>query len=167
MTHAEYEKRYGKMDHILIRMTDTFPFFKEKYIMENGAERIETNYHIADGMFSRYTNFELPNGSCSAETSGTPIFESVCLKPENRCPVLVTNVGTEPFEISLSHVELPDGYQPVTATGMIHPDEVLGIYPPHGAMDTLKQFEEAAMKEFAGNRGDHITQGEINSLLGG
>ncbi|MCR5094855.1 MAG: hypothetical protein K6B72_12885, partial [Lachnospiraceae bacterium] len=159
--------RYGKKDHILIRMTDSFPFFKEKYILENGVERIETNYHIADGMFSRYTNYELPNGACSAETSGTPMFETVYLEPENRCPVLITNVGTESFEISLSRVQMPDGYQPVAATGMIHPDEVFGIYPPHEAMDTLKQFEEAVMKEFTAKRENRITQDEINRLLGG
>ena len=95
MTHEEYRKKYGAEDHILIRISDSFPFFKEKLIIENGKERIETNYHIADGMFSRYTNYELPNGALSAETSWTPKFKAVHLKEEKRCPVLITNAGKE------------------------------------------------------------------------
>ena len=53
MTYEEYETQYGTLDHILIQMTNSFPHFKEKIIVENGVKRRESNYHVADG----------PNGS--------------------------------------------------------------------------------------------------------
>ena len=153
MTYEEYLKTYGKKDHILIRMTDSFPFFKEKYIVENGEERIETNYHIADGMFSCYINFELSKCSLAAEITGIPRFE---INSGYRCPILITNVGEKSIEVNIGH--LGD-------TGILNPNEVLGIFPKELAEETLKKFEEENYNRYITGKGI-ISQDEINRLLG-
>ncbi len=60
MTYEEYEQKYNNKDHILIRMTDSFPFFKEKYIIENGEERIETNFPTTTAMITMMKFSEAP-----------------------------------------------------------------------------------------------------------
>ena len=153
MTYEEYLKTYGKKDHILIRMTDSFPFFKEKYIVENGTERIATNYHIADGMFSCYINFELPKCPLSAEITGHPRFE---MYDGYRCPILITNVGEKSIEVNIGYVG---------DTGILNPNEVLGIFPKELAEETLKKFEEENYNRYITGKGI-ISQDEINRLLG-
>ena len=165
MTYEEYWEKNKDKDHILIRMTDSFPFFKEKFIIENGKDRIDTNYHIADGLFSRYTNFELPNGALAAETSYTPIFESMYVEPERQCPIFITNIGEEAFEVSLRGIELPREYEAGTATGLIHPNEVLAIFPKEAALATVQQFEKESVIKYEGVT--WLSQKEIERILRG
>ena len=94
MQYKEYVENYGTMDHVLIRMVNSFPYFKEKKIVENGVERIATNYHVADGMFSTYINYEMDNGLCAEISKGIRFEGGVC-----NYPVLVTNVDAEPMYI--------------------------------------------------------------------
>ncbi len=54
MTYREYRMKYGEIEHVLIRMTDSFPYFKEKVIMKNGIARVENNYHIVDMHFGHF-----------------------------------------------------------------------------------------------------------------
>lgn len=156
MTFREYRTKYGSVDHALIRMLDTFPFFKEKVFMKNGLAHIENNYHIADGLFSTYINFEMPENGISAEISGAPRFELNC---KYDYPVFITNVGDNPLEVHFC-------FKP--EWGEISPDEVLAIYPEKLAAETYKKFEEEANKRFAtGSMKGFLSQDEISRLLGG
>ena len=154
MTYNEYLEKYSKSDHILIKMTDSFPFFKEKYIIENGVERIDTKYHIADGMFSSYINFELPGCPLAAEITGYPRFE---LNDGYSCPILITNVGDKPIEVGIGYFG---------NTGILNLNEVLGIFPKELADETMKKFEEDNYNKYI-HRDRFISQSEINRLLGG
>lgn len=153
MTYKEYKENFGTENHILIRMTDSFPFFKEKLVVENGEERIETTYHIANGMFSCYINYELPLGGLSAEISGTPRFEITARYPY---PIFVTNVGNNAFEIRYDEI-----------TGMIEPDEVLALYPEDLAGQTKAKFEEDLLRNYGARLRNRLDQSEINRLLKG
>ena len=155
MTYDNYKSKYSRKDHVLIRMTDSFPFFKEKYIVENGEEKIETNYHIANGVFSCYINYEMPKHPLAAEITGTITFE---LHDGYGCPVLITNVGNEPIEVNIG----TGG-----SSGTLHPGEVFGIYPRGAAMATQKIFEDERRKRFGSALENGLTQAEINKLLNG
>lgn len=155
MTLTEYQKEYHEQDHILLKLTSAFPFFGEKIIIEDGKKRIEKNYHVADGMYSTYINYEMDKyGGLSAEISGIFTFEESL-----RCkmPVLIMNTGTEPLDIKLKSSQL---------SGSIEPNEVLGIYPENLAKQTQDQFDKQIMEKFTYKNG-FISQAEINRLLSG
>ena len=166
MTYDEYREKYGSRDHMLIRMSDSFPFFKEKLIVKNGEERVETNYHIADGNYSCYINFEPPEGSLAAEISWRPRFEDVFGIDH---PVLVTNVGKEEFEIDLRNIHMQGSeYGPLERAGVLHPGEVFAIYPYEEAIVTLRIFNEIRVKQYLeGKMPGMLGQDEINRLLTG
>ncbi len=158
MTFDEYKNEYGKKDHILIRMTDSFPFFKEKYYYENGNERTETNHHITNGTYCCYINYELPDGKpLSAEVSGTPKFE---IYDGYGRPIFVQNIGETSFDIRLDVIT-----KPFNCPGPINPGEVLAIYPEELADATKRIIKERTRKkymiEFC------LSQDEINKLLNG
>lgn len=143
MTTAEYERLFAGKDHILIRMTDSFPYFKEKYIVENGFGRTETNYHIADGMTSCYINFELHPVPLVAEVSRTPKFE---LQNGYSCPILITNVSDRPVYVSIGDLTPKGAKPPIIERGWMQPGEVFGIYPYDIAKETLEIFKKAIMR---------------------
>ena len=156
MTFTEYNTKYGSIDHALIRMTDSFPFFKEKVFIKNGRSRTESNYHIADGLYSTYINYEMPGGGISAEISGHPRFEISC---NYDYPVFITNVDDNPFEVHFCGK--PEW-------GEILPNEVLAIYPESLAKETYKKLDEDTYKRFVeGPKKGFLSQEEINRLLGG
>lgn len=157
MTYREYRMKYGEIEHVLIRMTDSFPYFKEKVIMKNGIARVENNYHIADGLFSTYINFEMPDGGISAEISGCPRFET---PRDYLYPVFITNVGDKSFDI---HLNGENGW------GSISPDEVLAICPSEYSKETFKKFDEESIQRYSRSEGNigFISQEEINRLLSG
>lgn len=157
MTYREYRMKYGEIEHVLIRMTDSFPYFKEKVIMKNGIARVENNYHIADGLFSTYINFEMPDGGISAEISGCPRFET---PRDYLYPVFITNVGDKSFDIHLNGEN---------EWGSISPDEVLAICPSEYSKETFKKFDEESIQRYSRSEGNigFISQEEINRLLSG
>ena len=132
MTYEEYTARYDNVDHVLIRMKSDFPYFQEKRIVENGIERIEINYHVTNGMFSNYINYELPCG-LAALISQTIRFEiSNC-----PTPIFITNVDAENIELYVENV-----------IGILHPGEVLAIYPKELSQDTVTQFAGEQYERF-------------------
>ena len=153
MTLQKYEETYSNKDHILIRLMDSFPYFDAKKIVENGVERIEKNYHIADGLFSCYINYELHPVPLAAEISNGAYFE---LCKGYSCPILITNVGENPVHV---------GFEKLGDNGDLYPKEVLAIYPEEAAEEThglfrVRQFKEHINKHF-------ISQEEMDSLLRG
>jgi|GEM_PF-6722992 len=152
MTYKEFvDNRFD--DYILIKMTNSFPFYIEKEICKNGERHVDKKYHIADGMCSRYINFEMPDNGISAEISVCPRFE---ITGRYDSPVYVMNAGEEGFDITVS------GW---ITSGMLRPGEVLPIYPSELAEETRKAFEDIRVKEFL--EGKRLSQSEINRLLGG
>ncbi|MCR5237369.1 MAG: hypothetical protein K6E34_09250 [Lachnospiraceae bacterium] len=153
MTYQEYMEQYGNTDHYLIRMTDVFPFFAEKRIIKGGEERIEKNYHIANGNLITYINYEMDNQICAAVDHEMRIrFENGC----GDCPVLITNIGEEKLEILMGD-----------QMGYLKPNEVLGIFPDNLANNTMALFEEEGEKKCGEEGTFKITQSEINHLLDG
>jgi hypothetical protein len=127
-------------------------YFKDKIVVENGIERVETNYHIVDGMTSTYINYELRNGDgVSAEISGIPRFE-IC-RGSQYCPVFITNAGNESFEIKVGLI-----FELV-------PDEVLAIFPEELAGE-IKEKHDAYISEIPISDRT-LNQVEINKLLTG
>ena len=152
MTYKEFvDNRFE--DYILIKMTDSFPYYIEKEICKNGERHADNKYHIADGMFSTYINYEMPDNGISAELSLRPRFE---ITGKYDSPVYVMNAGGEGFEITVL------GWD---TSGMLRPGEVLPIYPPELAEETRKAFEDIRVKEFL--EGKKLSQSEIIRLLGG
>lgn len=152
MTFEEYKTKYGQQDHVLIKMTDHFPYFSEKVIVEDGKERIDSSYHVAVGTFCTYVNYEIhTGGSLVAEVE--KLFTFVNHLSGNKS-VFIINIGDEPFEIRLSNGQIG---------GMLHPGEVLGIYPKALENNTQQQFDDEYFN------GDHkmLSQSEINRLLSG
>ena len=147
MTYQEYLDKYENVDHLLIRMTDEFPYFCEKRIIRNGQEHIETNYHIADGMFSTYINYEVDCG-LSARIDKTITFEGIC-----DYPVFVTNVSDNKIELRIDD-----------STGILEPGEVLAIRPDELKQETVNKFDVEMIKCFEEGKG--LRQSEINDLLG-
>ncbi len=157
MTYEEYQAKYGKQDHVLICLTDTPPYFKEKRIVKNGRERVETNYHIHDGMFSTYINYEMPDEmgmAVSAEISWSPRFE-ICGREDTL--IFITNVSDEPIEVDLDLAGFEGRH------GKVFKDEVFAIYPKVPAEETRSVFDQRAQKSGNG----FISQAEIVRLLGG
>ena len=149
MNYNEYIARFDSRDHILIRMTDSFPYFKEKRIISHGLERIETNYHIADGMLATYVNFELPvPGALSALISVGHIRFEDCFCD---VPVLITNVSGSPIGIRLGDT-----------IGKLNPNEVLGIHPADLKQETITLLERRFVTEYAR---EYITQDQLNGFL--
>ena len=155
MKYNDFLKAMGTKDYILIRMTDSFPFFKEKVFVRNGRETIDRSYHIANGTFSTYINYEMPDNGISAEVSWNPRFE---ITGKYDCPVYVTNIGEYTFDIELDH--RMDLKKP---TGSLAPGEVLAIYPEYLARETSEFFWE----EQSFGKTERLTQDEINRLLNG
>ena len=168
MTYEEFQNRTKDSDYILIKLTDHFPFFHEKVIKENGVERTETNYHIADGMFSTYVNFEMLNNGFSAEVSrGFVRFE---IGGKHDWTVYVTNVGTENIEISVPEQswmyhdeENPDNIPEYHHRGTVAPGEVYAIYPDEAVKETVSKFYQELMNGYL----NFLSQREINRLLSG
>ena len=159
MTFEEYKTEYGNRNHILIRMTDTFPYFKEKYYYENGNERTETNYHIANGNYCCYINYELSDGrQLSAEVSGYPKFE---IYDNYGCCIFVQNTGKTSFDIRLDMITKLNNFP-----GPITPGEVLAIYPEELADATNKILNERTRRKYLEEEFS-LTQDEINKLLNG
>ncbi len=75
MKEADFYEKNKDKDYIIIKLTDEFPYFKEKVFFISGKEKIEKNYHIADGMFSTYINYEMPDNGIAAEISIYPILK--------------------------------------------------------------------------------------------
>ncbi len=148
MKYEEYSEKYENTDHILIRMTDYSPYFKEKMVVKNGIRRIDDDHCISYGLFSTYIGFEMPDDGIYAEISGHPRFE-ITWKYEY--PVFITNVGEHSFEVSFCGKDV---------RGEIRPGEVLAICPDKLAEETFRQFE----RDFYKRKG--ISQDEINRLLG-
>ena len=159
MTYEEYRQRYGKQDHVLICLTDTPPYFKEKRIVKNGTEWVETNYHIHNGTFSTYINYEMPDEMemvASAEISGSPRFE-ICGREDTL--IFITNVSDEQIEVELDPSLMGFEARP----GKVFKGEVFAIYPKAPAEETRSIFEQRALKSENG----FISQAEIIRLLGG
>ena len=140
-------------DYILIKMTDSFPFYTEKEICKNGKRHVDNKHHIVDGIISTYINFEMPDNGISAEVTSYPHFE---ITGHYESPVYVMNTGEKGFDITVF------GWN---TSGMLSPGEVLPIYPPELAEETRKAFENIRLKELL--EGKWMSQSEINSLLGG
>lgn len=132
MTYEEYSAAFDNVDHLLIRMTDTFPYFKEKRIIRSGKEYIETNHHIAYGMYCTYINYEVDSG-LSAEIEKTIRFEG----DHGDTPILVTNSSDSPIEIRVGDM-----------TGLLHPREVLGIFPQDLRQVTIDKFENDMIEDY-------------------
>ncbi len=152
MTFEEYKTKYGQLDHVLIKMTDHFPYFSEKVIVEDGKDKIDNSYHVAVGTYCTYVNYEIhTGGSLSAEVEKLFTFENYLSGDKS---VFITNIGDEPFEIRLSHGQ---------TGGMLRPGVVLGIYPKVLENNTQQQFDE----EYFNSDHKMLSQSEINWLLTG
>ncbi len=149
MTYDEFYAKYSSEDHALLRLTDVFPFFDSKVIVDQGIKTEDKKYHIADGMFSTYINFEMPHGGLSAEISGTMRFE-ICLN--TTYPVFITNVGKEPLEFRIDD-----------SIGEIKPKEVFAIYPEKLKAETCEELDEQLFERVK----PKLTQDEIIRLLDG
>ena len=44
MKYEEYITKYENTDHVLIRMTDSFPYFKEKMVVKNGVSLVYRHF---------------------------------------------------------------------------------------------------------------------------
>ena len=161
MTYEEFQSRTEDRDYILIKMSDHFPFFQEKVFMQDGKKRVETNYHVADGMFSCYVNFEM-NG-ISVEVTGAVRFE---ISGSYDCPVYVTNIGTDSFEMRLPQQKWMFDEEGYCYGGELLPGEVLAIYPEEGMRETAAGFHEEQVRKWQHREG-FMHQSEINALLGG
>jgi len=147
MTYDEYTAQYDQIDHLLIRMKADYPYFQEKRIIENGIERIEKNYHVTNGMFANYINYEVPYG-LAALISQTIRFEiSNC-----PTPIFITNVDAENIELYVENV-----------IGILHPGEVLPIYPKELSIDTVRQFEGERYERYCELK---LSQSVFYDLLG-
>ena len=143
MTNEEYHKKYDDVDHVLIRMTDSFPYFKEKVFHSNGRDIIDSSYHFADGVFSCYINFEMPDNGLSAEISGCPQFE---ITTDDPMPILITNIGTKPFDARVVFGSF----------AAITPGAIFEIHP-------MNEIESLAKKTPL----KYLSQDEMNRLLNG
>lgn len=141
-------------DYILIKLKDEWPFFAEKVFVKDGKTRTESNYHIADGMFSTYINYEMPNNSISAEISGPIAFE---ISGTYDCPVYVMNSGKELMYIRVTRY--------VTSTWPLNPGEVAAIYPEGEAKAEEDMVWEMKLQKRYPE--EILTQEEMNSLLMG
>ncbi|SCY69345.1 hypothetical protein SAMN02910292_02529 [Lachnospiraceae bacterium XBB2008] len=135
MTYERFLEHIKDDDYILIKLTDTYPFFVEKVFVKDGSARTENNYHIADGMFSQYINYEMPDNGISAEISG-PIKFEICGNYD--CPVYVMNTSESIIEIRVSILYNFSS----TCTWPIEAGEVAAIYPEHMARTSDEIYYE-------------------------
>ncbi len=149
-----YEKNKDK-DYIIIKLTDEFPYFKEKVFYKSGKERIDKSYHLANGLYSTYINYEIPNIGIAAEITRYPVFE---IAGSYDCPIYIMNAGDHEIEYGLVGWEW-DKY------GIIESGEILQIWPWESAQETERRAE-ACMKGIV-RSGIGVTQAEINRLLDG
>lgn len=131
MKEADFYEKNKDKDYIIIKLTDEFPYFKEKVFCKSGKEKIEKNYHIADGMFSTYINYEMPDNGIAAEISIYPIFE---IAGSYDGPIYIMNAGDHEIEFGLDRWW--------NRHGIIESGEILPIWPWESAQETERRFEE-------------------------
>lgn len=122
-------------EYILIKLNNECPFFREKVFVKDESSRTETNYHIANGNFSSYINYEMPDNGISAEISGTIKFE---VSGRYDCPVYVMNAGDEVLEYKISSG---------ICTMPLAPGAVAPIYPYEMARAEETGYIEKLAKE--------------------
>lgn len=147
-----YKQNADQYNYILIKLTDTFPFFEEKVFVTDGVERREKNYHIADGMFSTYINYEMPRNQISAEISGPISFE---ITGDFECPVWVMNAGTKELTIRIR-------FQ-TDALWTLGPGAYAPLYPRDDVKVADEFFEEDRLSKE--DPSSFLTQEEIIKLL--
>lgn len=120
-------------DYFLIKLNNEWPFFQEKIFVKDGKSHTETNYHLANGSFSTYINYEMPDNGVAAEISGPIRFE---VNGNYDCPVFIMNSSDEPMEYMV---------RSYTCTLSLPPDAVAYIYPA----GKVKEDEEAYFEKLA------------------
>lgn len=154
LNHDVFLRHIAGSDYILIKLTDEWPYFVEKVFVKDGVSRTETNYHIADGMYSTYINYEMPDNGISAEISG-PISFEVCGHYD--CSVYVMNCGNEAKKIKVSTYN--------TSTWPLEPGEAAAIYPECKVQVEEDMFQEEELWKTHPEK--FLTQEEITALLRG
>lgn len=152
MTYENFIKENETKDYILIKLTDKSPFFLEKVFTKDGEIKVEKNYHIADGMFSRYINFEMPDNGISAEISGTISFE---ITGKYDCPVYVMNTSENIITIRVFGIS--------SCAWTIEAGTVVAIYPQQMA----EEYDGILSELYRNSTENHLTQSEIINILGG
>ncbi|MCR5511099.1 MAG: hypothetical protein K6F54_09145 [Lachnospiraceae bacterium] len=158
MTYERFLEHIKDNDYILIKLTDTYPFFVEKVFVKVGETQTANNYHIADGMFSRYINLEMPDNGISAEISGPIRFE---ISGNYDCPVYVMNTSKSIIEI---RVYVHHSFSS-SCTWPIEAGWVVAIYPEYMARTSDEMFYEDMLAQKRPEL--FLTQDEINALLNG
>lgn len=154
--YTEFVKKYGDKDYDLIKMSDGYPYFKEKLFHRDGKISTDTKYHIADNYDSTYIYYDFPDDAIiAAEISTYPSFEARCNYDH---PIFVMNAGEKTFEVEYFAIGQGD-----TVSGYIPKDAVVAIYPKSLAIETISRLAE----EYPECVPERISQSEINFLLSG
>ena len=157
MTYERFLKHIKNEDYIMIKLTDEYPFFVEKVFVIDGKTTVSNNYHIADGMFSHYINYEMPDNGISAEISGPIRFE---ISGKYNCPVYVMNTSRNTIEVRVCLRSFSS-----TCTWPVEAGEVVAIYPEYQARTSDEIYiEDKLAREYPEM---FLTQEEINALLRG